>query len=92
MAMALFSKTVGGIAGHDIKLPGLLAGFRVIGGDEAARRAPLSAAVADDDLVFEHFRRTRNDQRQLGIESLLGPYFLASPGVDRNQAAIDVAS
>src|SRR5262245_14766701 len=69
---------------HHVGLPQLLAGLRIIGGDEAPH-AELPAGDADQNLAVNDKRRQRHVVALLVISDLRGPRFLAGLGIERDQ-------
>ena len=67
-----------------IRLPRLLAGLEIVGGDEAANPA-LAARHADNDLAAGNERRERHVVAAVVVGHLRGPDLLARPGVERHE-------
>jgi hypothetical protein len=81
----------GGVAGHRVEAPGLLAGLGVVGGDVAAH-AELGAAIADQHLALDDARRPGDGVALLAVEDgVHAPGDLAGLGIERDQTAIEAA-
>ena len=76
--------------GDRIEAPDLLAGFRVVGGDESPDAA-VAAAGADDHLVLDHERRERQRVGRLHLGDARLPERAAVLRVDRNEVPVERA-
>ena len=77
-----------GVARHRIEAPGLIARFRVVGGDEAAD-AVFTAAVTDDDLPIDHPRCAGDGVGAILRGGLHGPIRLSRAGVESHEATVE---
>ncbi len=81
-------EAVGGVAGHHVKAPRLLAGGGVVGGDIAPHRAEVAAAKADHHLAIKHPGRAGDIAGVLFVDGLHTPQLVAGFGVEGDQATV----
>ena len=87
-AHRLAFEAVGRVAGHDVKTPGLLARFRVVGRDVAPVGSGLGPAIANQHLALENLGGAGDVKRHFGVECSHAPDRFTRRAIDRDQAAV----
>ena len=76
--------------GNGVELPALLAGFCIVGCDEATNSV-LAAADADNDFILDRERSHRDRVACLAIRHIRFPEEMTAPGIDRHQVRVEGA-